>query len=165
MKRLILVRHSKTEHTFGVTDFERSLTKRGKSDAEIVAEQLKSKDIIPDYFICSKARRAQQTNSIFAETLNFPNEKINIQQFLYDGYTTSDFLNFISTIDNEYSTIIVFAHNPEIATLASHLSDEDFYHFPTTATAVIDFDSDKWDRISAREGKVNLFLYPRIFKD
>ncbi len=120
---------------------------------------------MPDYFISSKAKRAYQTSSIFAEILNFPKEKTDTQQFLYDGYTTTNFLNFISTIDNEHSTIVVFGHNPDIASLASHLSDEEFFHFPTTATAVIDFDSDKWDRISAREGKVNLFLYPRIFKE
>jgi len=166
MKRLILVRHSKTEHhNFDITDFERSLTKRGKSDAAIVAEQLKSNNIIPDYFISSKANRAQQTTSIFAGILNFPKEKIDNQQFLYNGYTTNDFLNFIATVNNELCTIIVFAHNPDIAALASSLSDEDFYHFPTTATAVLEFDTDKWDRIKPREGKVHLFLYPRIFKE
>ncbi len=161
MKRIILVRHSKAEHyNFDVTDFERSLTKRGKRDAAIVAEQLKNSDVIPDYFICSKAKRARQTSSVFAEIMNFPEEKINRQQFLYNGYTTNDFLNFISTINNEHRTIIVFAHNPDIAALASSLSKEDFYHFPTTATAVLEFDTDKWDRINAREGKVHLFLYP-----
>ena len=166
MKRLILVRHSKTEHyNFEVTDFERSLTNRGKSDAEIIAEQLKSKGVVPDYFISSRAKRAQQTTSIFADVMDFPKEKINTQQFLYDGYTTSDFLNFIATVDNSYNTVIVFAHNPDIASLASSFSNEEFYHFPTTATAVIDFDTDKWDRINAREGKVHLFLYPRIFKE
>ena len=166
MKRLILVRHSKTEHyNFEVTDFERSLTKRGKSDAGIIAEQLKSKGVVPDYFISSKAKRALQTTSVFAETMEFPEKKVNVQQFLYNGYTTNEFLNFISTIDNTYNTIIVIAHNPGIATLASNLSDEEFYHFPTTATAVIDFDTDKWDRINPREGKVHLFLYPRIFKE
>ncbi len=166
MKRLVLVRHSKAEHhNFDVTDFERNLTKRGKDDAAIVAEQLKNSGVTPDYFISSKANRAQQTCSVFANLINFPEEKINIQQFLYHGYTTNDFLSFIATVNNELSTIIVFAHNPDIAALASSLSDEDFYHFPTTATAVIEFDTDKWDRINPREGKVSLFLYPRIFKD
>ncbi len=166
MKRLILVRHSKTEHyNFEVTDFERSLTKRGKSDAGIIAEQLKNNGIVPDYFISSKAKRALQTTSVFAGVLNFPEERVNIQQFLYNGYTTNEFLNFISTVDNTYNTIIVIAHNPDIASLASSLSEEEFYHFPTTATAVINFDTDKWDRINAREGKVHLFLYPRIFKE
>jgi len=48
--------------------------------------------------------------------------------------------------------------------LASSLSDEDFYHFPTTAAVVVDFDTDTWERLDPREGKVHLFLYPRIFK-
>lgn len=166
MKRLILVRHSKAEHhNFDVTDFERSLTKRGKSDATVIAEQLKSKGIVPDYFISSKAKRALQTSSVFAGIMHFPEEKINTQQFLYNGYTTNDFLNFISTVDNTFNTIIIFAHNPDIAALASSLSDEEFFHFPTTATTVLEFDTDKWDRINTRGGKVSLFLYPRIFKD
>ncbi len=164
MKRLILVRHAKTEHQNYDRDFDRKLISRGKNDAAIIAEQLKNKNIIPDYFICSPAKRAKQTAEIFAETLGYQNENIDEQQFLYDGYTTSGFLNFNSMLDNSYKTVIVFAHNPDIALLATALSDEDFYHFPTTATAVIDFDTDKWERINAREGKVSLFLYPRIFK-
>ncbi len=165
MKRLILVRHAKTEHYNYDRDFNRKLTSRGKNDAAIIAEQMKEKQIFPDYFISSPAKRARQTADIFAGILNFPKEKIDEQQFLYDGYTTTDFLNFISRLDDHYNTAIVFAHNPDIAMLASNMSDEDFYHFPTTATAVIDFDTDMWDRIDPREGKVHLFLYPRIFKE
>ncbi len=164
MKRLILVRHAKTEHQNYDRDFDRKLISRGKNDAAIIAEQLKNKNIIPDYFICSPATRAKQTAEIFARTLGYPEEDIDNQLFLYEGYTTSEFLNFISRLDDNYNTVIVVAHNPDIAMLASAVSDEDFYHFPTTATAVIDFDTDKWERINAREGKVSLFLYPRIFK-
>jgi phosphohistidine phosphatase len=165
MKRLILVRHAKTEHYNYDRDFERKLTPRGENDAKLIAEQLKNKDIIPDYFICSPANRAFRTCSVFAEALGFPKERIDEQQFLYDGYTTSDFLNFISMLDNHYNTAIVVAHNPDIALLATTLSDESFYHFPTTATAVIDFDTDMWERLEPRQGKVHLFLYPRIFKE
>jgi len=165
MKRLVLVRHAKTEHHNYDRDFTRKLTSRGKSDAEIIAGQLMHKGISPDYFICSPATRARQTAHIYADILGFPKEKIEEQQFLYDGYTTTDFLDFISTTDNNYKTLFVVAHNPDIAMLATTLSDENFYHFPTAATVVIDFDIDMWERLDPREGKVYLFLYPRIFKD
>ncbi len=165
MKRLILVRHAKTEHHNYDRDFDRKLTSRGKEDAAIISEQLKQKQIFPDYFISSPAKRARQTTNIFAKTLEFPREKIEEQKFLYDGYTTSEFLDYISLLDNNYKTVIVVAHNPDIAMLASNISDEDFYHFPTSATVVIDFDTDMWERLDPREGKVHLFLYPRIFKE
>ena len=165
MKRLILVRHAKTEHQNYDRDFDRKLTSRGKNDAAIIAEQLKNKNIIPDYFICSPATRAKQTAGIFARTLEYPVEDIDNQLFLYEGYTTSEFLGFLSRIDDNYNTVIVVAHNPDIAMLASAVSDEDFYHFPTTATAVIDFDTNRWERVDPREGKVHLFLYPRILKE
>jgi len=164
MKRLILVRHAKTEHRNYDRDFNRKLTSRGIKDAKIIAEELKHKNIFPDYFISSPAVRALQTAGIFADMLDYPNGNIDQQQFLYDGYTTSEFLDFISMLDDNYSTVIVTAHNPDISMLASNISDEEFYHFPTTATAVIDFDTNMWSRINPREGKVSLFLYPRIFK-
>jgi len=165
MKQLILVRHAKTEHQNYDRDFDRRLTSRGKKDAEIIAEELRKKNIVPDFFVCSPAARAKQTAHIFAGVLDFAGEKIEEQQFLYDGYTTTDFLNFISMLDDNYKTVIVVAHNPDIAMLASSISDESFWHFPTSATVVIDFDTDMWDRINPREGKVHLFLYPRIFKE
>jgi len=164
MKQLILVRHAKTEHQNYDRDFTRKLTSRGRSDAAIIAGELKQKGIKPDYFICSPATRARQTAQIFADTLGFSKEKIEEQEFLYDGYTTTDFLNFISRLDDNFRTVILVAHNPDIAMLASSLSDEDFYHFPTTAAVVIDFDTEMWERLDPREGKVHLFLYPRIFK-
>ncbi len=165
MKQLILVRHAKTEHTFGVNDFERKLTNRGHNDAKIVVEQLILKNILPDYFISSKAKRALQTAKIFAMVLDFSKNNINTQQFLYDGYTTTDFLNYISSVDDKYNSIIVFAHNPDIVMLASRISDEDIYHFPTTATVVIDFDTDAWEKINPREGKTHLFIYPSMLKE
>ncbi|NPA37557.1 MAG: phosphoglycerate mutase [Chlorobi bacterium] len=165
MKRLILVRHAKTEHQNYDKDFTRKLTNRGMNDARLIAEQLKNKNISPDYFICSTAVRAIQTTEIFADVFGYPKDKIEKQQFLYDGYTTTDFLHFISMLDNHYNTLLIVAHNPEIAMLASALSDESFYHFPTTATAVIDFETDMWERVEPRQGKVHMFLYPRIFKN
>jgi len=165
MKRLILVRHAKTEHTFGVTDFKRKLTARGHDDAKIIAEYLKSKKIFPEYFLSSDAKRAFQTAQIFAEVLGFPEENIDKQGFIYFGYTTTEFLYFISGIDNTYQSVIVFGHNPDIVMLASRISDQDFYHYPTTATVVIDFDTDDWKQLKPRKGKVELFVYPRMLKE
>lgn len=165
MKRLILVRHSKTEHTFGVTDFKRKLIPRGHNDAKLVAEYLKSKNIFPEYFLSSDAKRAFQTAQIFAQVLEFPEKNIDKQGFMYFGYTTTEFLHFISGIDDSFNSMIVFGHNPDIVMLASRLADQDFYHFPTTATVVIDFDADSWKQLKPRGGKVDIFVYPRMLKE
>ncbi len=167
MKKLILVRHSKTEqvYDYDTTDFDRKLLPRGHKDSMIIAEQLKLKDYTPDLFITSKAKRARQTAKLFAEHLGYPKENILKEQFIYDGYTTSEILSYLSKIGEDHDIIIVFGHNPDIAGLTVNLITEDLWHFPTTCTTVINFAADTWKEIEARAGKVELYIYPKMFKD
>ncbi|WP_066629496.1 SixA phosphatase family protein [Labilibacter marinus] len=167
MKKLILARHAKTEqlYDFDKSDFDRKLLPRGYKDSEIIAEQLKNKGIRPELFITSKAKRAQQTTKLFAEYLEYPEDKILKEQFIYDGYTTTQMLSYLASVGEDYDTIIVFGHNPDIASLTVNLITEELWHFPTSCTTVINFAADTWKEIEARSGKVELYIYPKMFKD
>jgi phosphohistidine phosphatase len=165
MKRLILVRHAKTEVLHhGITDFERRLKPRGHNDSSLIAEQLKNLNILPDHYMSSPATRAEQTAHIFAGILRYDAKQIDFQKFIYDGYTTTQFLDYLSKTNPDKNCAIVFGHNPEIAMLAMNLANEDFYHFPTTGTVIIDFQTDHWQNLAPREGRKSFFLYPKQFK-
>ncbi|MGQ1786187.1 SixA phosphatase family protein [Saccharicrinis sp. GN24d3] len=167
MKKLILVRHAKTEqvYDYSKSDFDRKLMPRGHKDSVIIAEQLKAKSILPSLFVTSKAKRAKQTAKIFAEHLGYPEDKIRKEQFIYDGYTTSEMLSYLSKVGEAHDTIIVFGHNPDIAGLTVNLITEDLWHFPTSCTTVINFAADTWNDVEARAGKVELYIYPKMFKE
>ncbi|MGV8828708.1 MAG: SixA phosphatase family protein [Breznakibacter sp.] len=165
MKKLILIRHSKTENLVaGQSDYFRPLKPRGHNDARLIAEKLKEKGLTPDLLISSPAKRAEQTAQIFAQTFNYPADKIALHQFIYDGYTSGEFVTFLNQQSDEHELICVIGHNPEIAMLAINLTDGNFFHFPTTATVVINFHVDSWKEVNSREGKTELFIYPKQFK-
>ncbi|MBS2098636.1 SixA phosphatase family protein [Carboxylicivirga linearis] len=166
MKRLIFVRHAKTEQLdYGSTktDYQRELKPRGFKDSEIISEKLIKMNAFPDYILSSSAKRAKQTAKHIAKHIDFDTEQIDYQRFIYDGYTTTEFLTFLEKF-NQHETIMVVGHNPEIAMIAMNLSDGDYYHFPTCAATAITFDAENWSDVNAREGKPEWFIYPSMFK-
>ena len=167
MLTLILVRHAKTEQLAfksSKTDFERKLKPRGFTDTELVADELIRKVIKLDLLITSKAVRADQTATLFANKFDIQDNKIIREQFIYDGYTTTDFITYLSQFKKEYATIMVVGHNPEIAMMAINITDSNYLDFPTTATAVISFDVENWKDINAREGKLEWLITPKVLK-
>lgn len=167
MKTLYIVRHAKTEQLDFMSDkpdFERALKPRGHSDTKLIADELIKRSLKPNVIVSSTATRAMQTSELFAKQFNIDKNKIITEQFIYDGYTTSDFIQYINRFESKYDSIMVVGHNPEIAMMAINLCNSDYYDFPTTATVVINFDVDNWKDINARAGKLELFLTPKHLK-
>lgn len=167
MKTLLLTRHAKTEqlsYLNSKSDFERALTTRGIHDAGLVAQDILQRHAMPDLLITSKAKRAKQTTHIFAESFGIAKTAIVQEQFLYDGYTTSELIDYLSQYQTRYDTIMIVGHNPEIAMTAITLTDSSYLHFPTTGTIAISFEANNWEDINAREGKTEWFVNPKILK-
>lgn len=166
MKQLTLIRHAKTEviHS-GITDFQRKLKKRGIADAGLIAEYLKEQQFLPDKIISSDATRALQTAQILADSINYPREAIILAPFLYQEFTHVEFLSFIDRHCNQDKSVWVIGHNPDIALLAMTLTNENYFHFPTTATVVIHFESDQWNEIISHSGKSIAYICPNELKN
>ncbi|MFA8433463.1 MAG: histidine phosphatase family protein [Marinifilaceae bacterium] len=165
MKRLIVVRHAKAELLrYDITDFQRNLKKRGINDSDLISEKLKEKEIHPDLIISSKAHRALQTANHFADSLDYPREAIDQQDFLYDGFTTHDFLDHLQSKEDSIQTVMVFGHNPSIEYLAFNLLDKFYGEVPTCTAIGIDFDVASWKDIEVRTGKLSLYEFPKKYK-
>jgi phosphohistidine phosphatase len=166
MKYLILCRHAKTESIYdGITDMQRQLVPRGYSDAALVVEKMIQLGYDADLLVTSHAVRANQTTNIIANALAYSVDKILYEQFIYDGYTTNQFLDFLDSVGNGHNTIWVVGHNPDIAMVAMRLAIGDFSHFPTSSTAVIAFDVDNWSDVTAKSGKLLHFIFPKMLKE
>ena len=62
MKTLYLLRHAKSSWDDSrVSDFDRPLNNRGRREAEKIAEYMKENKYIPEYIICSTAKRTRET--------------------------------------------------------------------------------------------------------
>ena len=164
MKRVVIVRHAKSVPYGYDDDFNRDLKERGKNDAKLVSTELEKRKVFPDIVVSSAAKRALKTARIFAENLNFSKKAITEVEDIYDGQTTSEFLEMIQNFPDNAETAFIFGHNPGFHYFASNLLKHFGGDMPTCSTVAIDFDVDSWEKVEARTGKLAFQLVPRMFK-
>ncbi len=119
MRRLILLRHGKTEERgAGGDDIDRGLTARGRADSLRVAQALAARGFTPDLVLLSPAVRARQT---WDEALPvMPAVAVEIRTGLYDA-TPEEVADEISTATGATDTVLVVGHNPSLQELAVNL--------------------------------------------
>ncbi len=164
MKRVVIVRHAKSVPYGYEDDFNRDLSSRGKNDAGLISSELAKRKIIPDIMLSSPAKRAIKTARIFAENLNFGKNEIRKIEDIYDGQTTSEFLEMIQSLPDTAKTIFIFGHNPGFHYFVSNLLKHFGGDMPTCSTVGIDFEVDLWKEVEARNGNKAFQLIPRMFK-
>lgn len=144
-------------------DRDRPLNDRGKRNAPKMAKRLAKRDLRPDLMLSSPARRALATAEIFAGKLDYPVNKIVVRDRLYDA-GADDLLDVISELDDQFQTVMLFGHNPELAELAHQYSSE-ITRMPTCAVVELQFGEKSWsDLDGAKPSKVD-FDYPKKQKD
>lgn len=161
MKKLFLIRHAKSDPiAIGWTnpelkDIERYLNERGYSNANRMSSTF---SYVPDLIISSPAIRAISTALIFARNMHYNANNICIKQELYES-SVQDYLSVINAIDNQFETVMLFAHNPTITDVAQHLTQALPMEMPTCGIAGISFDVSDWKKI--KQGELFLFDYPK----
>ena len=158
MKTLILVRHSKSSHTFGVSsDFERPLNDRGFREAAEMGKKLFKKKIAIDQFVSSPAVRAKTTAELFVAEYNRKLKEILLMPELYHANPTN-FLAVIGALDDSYDHVALFSHNPGITDFASSLTTTPISHMPTSSVFAVTAPIESWNDFANAE-KSYLFFY------
>lgn len=151
MKRLILMRHAKTEpFSEGVEDFGRALTERGHEDARAMAEEIVRAGWSPQRILVSTARRARETCSEVAKVVL--DEKVRPMESLY--LATPKVIMDAITANDDVPTLMVIGHNPGLHDLAMELyhaggASDDFVgvrlieKYPTACVSVFESDEDE----------------------
>jgi phosphohistidine phosphatase len=161
MKTLLLIRHAKSSWDQpGLTDFDRTLNERGKKDAPAMAKRVKEKGLEPDHLISSPAKRAKKTAKYFAEEFGFKKEDIKLVEALY-GAGPTEFLQVVKDIDDSYSVVAIFSHNPGITEFASTLTNVRVDDMPTCAVFAMQIETDTWKDFVAGEKNFLFFDYPK----
>ncbi|MEN8193571.1 MAG: histidine phosphatase family protein [Bacteroidota bacterium] len=164
MKKLYIVRHAKSSwDERGVSDHDRKLNERGKRDAPRMGELFESLGYKPDVIYSSSAKRALTTARVIAEKINHPIENIIITRNIYDA-VTSDLVNLINKVDDNYESLMLFGHNPGFTVLSNLLSDKYIDNIPTCGAAVIQLNVDSWKEVESDHGKLIAFEYPKKHK-
>ena len=162
IKKVILVRHSHAEaQAPEFTDFERSLTTKGKRNSRLMADVLKSKLKDPGVMITSPAFRAYETALIFSEVYGLDSDKVRLCRDLYSGIRQEDIISFFRSLTDDNDTVMLFGHNSLISDMARALSSDSAEDLPKTGIAGISFKADKWNALEPGTGTIDYLLKPK----
>jgi len=161
MKRLILIRHGKAEDgTSEISDFERSLTEKGKVIAHHMALRLKEIEKSPGALMTSPAFRALETAIIFAGEFRTSPDAVIMNSNLYFKMSYRNLPALLSTIEEDTETLTLFGHNPSFTEIANSLCKEGCDFIPKTGVICISFKIMTWSQITPSSGKTEYFLKP-----
>ena len=160
MKTLLLMRHAKSSwKDESLDDHDRPLNKRGKREAPRMGELLRDQQLIPDYILCSSARRARKTAECVAFAAGFRGET-RITSELYMVPPTR-ILEVLAQTPDSTSSVLLIAHNPSLEELFERLTNQS-RGFSTAAIARLQLDIDAWGQvISSPSTEILDFWQPR----
>jgi len=173
MRRLLLLRHAKTETDApSGKDFDRQLDDRGLVDAAAMGAWLNRHPPLPDLVCVSTAARARQTWDLVAAEMPDARPAVAPLDELY-GAGPAELLETIrnAAIENPKILMIV-GHNPGLHELALSLidgGDADGRHalarnLPTGCIVIIDFALDDWSEVAFRSGTLAQYVSPKLLK-
>ena len=159
-RRLVLLRHAKSDWPQDVADHNRPLAPRGRRDAPLVGRWLARSGYLPDAVVCSTARRAQETWELAsAELPGSPAPRLEPR--VYEA-TVLGLLMLVREFASEQRTVVIVGHNPGLAELAVGLAappPQPPASFPTAAVAVLGLPGD-WSAAGPGEARLLAFAIP-----
>lgn len=162
-RRLVLLRHAKSDYPGGVLDHDRPLSARGRREGALAGDRLRELPTPVDEVLCSTALRTRQTlerTGIEAPT--------RFSSAIYEA-APDDILDDIRQTEDTVLTLLVIGHAPGIPSLALDLagpgSDEVVMQdigarFPTSALAVLEIPG-SWADLTENAAVLLEFDIPR----
>ena len=179
MRRLMLLRHAKTEHDApSGQDQDRRLDERGRHDAAAIGGWIGRHPPVPDAVLVSTAVRAHQTWEIAREAMKDVQREpaqqphVELLDELY-GAEPAQLLRIIRLAEvTGPARLMVIGHNPGMHELALMLAGSGDaaakksleHNLPTAGLAILDFAVDDWNEVAFRRGKLVRFTSPKLLK-
>jgi phosphohistidine phosphatase len=171
MRRLLLLRHAKTERDSSTgRDHDRVLDETGRIDAPAIGAALAKAGLVPDLALVSTAKRAVETWDLVSPHLS-PRPAMRMEGDLY-GAAPNALLGTVRATSPDIKQLMIVAHNPGLHELALGLvakgQPDDLQilqnNLPTGAVVVIDFTTDDWKNIAFRSGHLKKIITPKMLR-
>jgi phosphohistidine phosphatase len=164
-RRLVLLRHAKSDWPEGVADHDRPLAKRGRRDAPLIGRWLGESGWVPDAVVCSTAARARETwalaSSGLTEAVPAAAPAVRYEPRVYEA-TVLGLLMLAREFDPGWRTALVVGHNPGLAELTLGLAGsraERLPAFPTAFAAVLGLPG-AWADVAPGQAELLAFCIP-----
>ncbi|MBN9040768.1 MAG: phosphohistidine phosphatase [Rhizobiales bacterium 62-47] len=173
MRRLMLLRHAKTESDApSGEDIDRRLDQRGHADAAEMGNWMAEHNHAADLVLVSTAVRARQTWDIVGPLLApiMRHASVAYRPELYIADPT-DLLRIIhGAAAHDPRSLLLIGHNPGLHELALGLSGHGNAatrralggNLPTSGLVGIDFDINDWRDVSFQRGRLAFFVTPKL---
>ena len=175
MRRLMLLRHAKTETDApSGQDHDRRLDDRGRSDAGEIGHWIARNPPFPNLVLVSSAVRTLQTWDLVWEEMKdrVPEPDVETLDELYGAEPTQLLKTVRMASRADPKRLMLIGHNPGMHELALMLAGsgdkaarkalED--NLPTSGLAILDFDTKDWTDVAFRHGKLALFVSPKLLR-
>lgn len=167
MRRLILLRHAKSDWPDGVADQERPLAPRGRAAAPRIGAYMAQQGLVADRVLVSPARRTRETWDLVCGQMP-PAPTVASEPRIYDA-SAARLLGVVREQPRQIHTLMLIGHNPGLEDLAASLiasgAAPDLERlaekFPTGGLAVIDLPVDDWAAANPASGRLDRFIVPR----
>lgn len=156
MKKIYLMRHAKAVQEGYEDDFNRSINDKGEAELVRLASRLKEREIKLDLIIASAATRTRQSAKKLAGLLNFDENHIRYENFLYEARAKECF-EFLQNLDENVANVLLVGHNPTMRELCELLSQSVFSSFPTSSVLGLCFEVKNFKDIKAHSAKLLFF--------
>jgi phosphohistidine phosphatase len=166
-RRLVIVRHAKSDWPEGVADHERPLAPRGRRDAKALGTWLRAAGVVPDLVVVSTAQRARETWELAGDTLGAAS-RVALDDRVYAA-SVDELLSVVKGAPSSVGTMVLVGHNPGAEELAMLLDDGRGFDadasrlrtkFPTNGVAILDVPS-AWARTGKASCRLVLVATPR----
>ena len=175
MRRLMLLRHAKTETDApSGRDQDRRLDDRGHRDAAEIGGWIATHPPFPDAVLVSTATRTQQTWELAWAAMKdvVPPPHVELLPELYGADPLQILAAVRSASAADAERLMVVGHNPGMHELALALAGSGDAagrkalagNLPTSGLAVLDFAVDDWADVAFRRGRLVLFVSPKLLK-
>ncbi|HZZ50863.1 MAG TPA: histidine phosphatase family protein [Pseudonocardia sp.] len=156
-RRLVLLRHAKSDWPDGVPDHLRSLADRGRREGPAAGRWLNEHIEKIDLVLCSPARRARETWALVADELD-PVPDSRVEDRLYPGSPTN-LIAVLRELPDETGTVVLIAHNPGLEDLVAELAGTECV-LKTSSIAVVS-GSVGWADLAPGWGQLDETVTPR----
>ena len=175
MRRLMLLRHAKTENNApSGRDQDRRLDDRGRKDAAEIGGVIASHPPFPDFALVSPAVRAHQTWELAWAAMKeiVPPPHVELVPDIY-GADPGQLLQCIRDVAaGDPQRLLVVGHNPGMHELALALTEGGDEagrraladNLPTSGLVILDFATDDWNDVAFRRGRLVQFVSPKLLK-
>lgn len=127
-----------------------------------MAERAIRHQFIPDFIMCSSAKRTRKTLNVFLKAFGIKKDKVLYTGELYLAEPRT-IVEVIHQIPDHCERAMLIGHNPGLTDFINEFSNIRIDNLPTCGICCVRFFTESWSEIERRSGDVLYLEYPKLF--